>query len=234
VTAGNIVFDPLIETHLVEHLASGGICVVERGKRRGLDLLAQRLVDGREVAVRLARGVISVEEPERVRRVVGLCLDLVGHVEAEALRELQNEMVVGVNQLAAPLAHLAVRPIGGIGVHAAANARRGLVDSRGIARVLERERRGETGNSSADDSDPRGPALSPYGPGQCEGRHSGGTSDKLPAGDAARDAPFGFAGPLFTDDLYRYTARLRHLMDRSELNERTKQWSARHNVRLYT
>ena len=190
-----LVRDPVVDRHLVE--ADPRVRVGEERRRvaRLLHLILERLVDRLEVLVRVVRRVVVAEEPVRVRRAVRLGGDQVDGREPEALREVADRHVAGVDQLAAELRDLPVGPVAGIGVHAAAEARRRLVDGGGDALVGEGERRVQAGDAAADDCDPRrrrrGRAL-------CQRRRAGdrdgrtgytGTLQELTPGEGGLLAP---------------------------------------------
>ena len=75
--------------------------------------------------------------------------------QMEALGEVADRRVAGVDQLAAELGHLAVREVAAaVGVHAPADPVGGLVDGRADPLVLQAERGREPGDAAAHDRDP--------------------------------------------------------------------------------
>ena len=160
VAAGDVVLDPVVQRQLVEELPGGRGEVVERRIARRLHLALERVVHGLEVVARLRERVVGAEDPERVLRSVRLRAEQVDRRELEPLRELEDRLVVRVDQLAAELGLLAVRPkaspeLRPVGVHPAPEPTRRLVDVRGDALVLQRQRRRQPGDAAADDRDSR-------------------------------------------------------------------------------
>ena len=162
VATWDVVLDPVVDRHPVEEPAGVREVVVERRIARLLHLVLQDLMDGLEVLVRLVLGVHRAEHVVRVFAAVRLRAEQVDGAEAEALRELEDRLVIRVDQLTAELRLLAapeVRRDGGglrpVRVHPAAPARRRFVDVARDPLVLKGQRAGEAGDATSDDRDPR-------------------------------------------------------------------------------
>src|SRR5581483_6976945 len=147
--------DPLIRGHVVEELAERGEAVVERRERRVVELLLEGRRDRLEISGRLLPRVVMAVDPVRVLRAGGLRRDHVDQRQVEPLRQLLDRLVVGVDELAAPLTGLAVLPelTRQHRVHAAADVVRRFEDRAAHAVVLELERGAETRDAGADHRD---------------------------------------------------------------------------------
>ena len=178
--------DPVEHAHVVE-LARGVGEVVEGGGERCRRFVGgDRLEHRRKVGVGLRLGIeMALEEvcvlgPRRLRG------DEVVELEVEAVRQLADVAVAGIDELAAPLGHLVVGPGGGIGEHAPAGAAGGLVDGGGDAAVGQAHRAGEAGDPGAHDDD-----LGVVAPGTGDarqGKHARarrGSGEQLASRDAA-------------------------------------------------
>ena len=159
VTARDVRLDPVVDRHPVEgepRLREG---VPERRIARRLHLALQRVVHGLEVLRRLVVRVPPAEEPVRLRASVRLGAEEVDGGKGEPLRELQDGLVVRVDQLAAQLRLLPVRPeavaeLLPVGVHPPAHTARRLIHIGGEPLVLQGQRRRQPGDAAADDGDP--------------------------------------------------------------------------------
>src|SRR5947209_2917336 len=83
-----------------------------------LQLLLQERSERLEVPGQFFRAVMAIEEIHDVLCPVRSSPPQVDGVEAEALDQLVDGLMVAVDEFTAPLAHHTVRPCGGIGVHA--------------------------------------------------------------------------------------------------------------------
>src|SRR5262249_21433918 len=106
------------------------------------------------------RAVIAVAEIHEALRLVCARTPEIHGLEAEALNQVVNGLMVAVDELATPLAHETIGPGGGIGVHATSDAVGRFIDAARETGVLQRQSRSEAGNSGSDDSD-AGHASSP-------------------------------------------------------------------------
>ena len=146
--------DPLPDAHAVESHARRGLGLVGRLVAGRVEVPLEQRVDGLELPVRVgdrvegAEDVIGVLRP---RRLAGVEVD---RLETEAPGQAEDGLMVGVDELAAPLAHLAVPPIAGsVRVDPAADLPGGLVHGDGDARVVQGEGGGESAETRADDGD---------------------------------------------------------------------------------
>ena len=160
VAARDVVCDPVVHRHLVEELTRRRIAVVERRKPGRLHLPLQRVVHRLEIVARLRVRVLSAEDPVTVGRPVRLRLEQVDRRQIESPRELEDRLVVGIDQLAAQLRLLPVRPeavteLLPVGVHPPAHTPRRLIDIGVDPLVLEGQGRHQPGDAAADDGDPR-------------------------------------------------------------------------------
>src|SRR5204862_7967482 len=116
------------------------------------------LMDRLKVLVRLGLRVVGAVEEVSVLRSVWLGPAQVHRCESETPGQSEDRLVAAVDQLAAELGALGVRPVAGKlgegGVHPAAYAIRvRLVDGRGDAPVLQGQRGGESCDATAHDRD---------------------------------------------------------------------------------
>ncbi len=156
--AGNVVRDPVVHRHLVEHLTGRRRAVVQRRIAGRLQLLLEGLRDALEVDGRLVRCVVGAEDPVRILGTRRLRRQKVDCGEIELLREPEDLLVPRVDELAAELGLLAVVPevvteLGPVGVHAPADAVGRLVHVGVHALVLEDECCVEARDAAADDGD---------------------------------------------------------------------------------
>src|SRR6266496_3493837 len=121
----DILLDPLIHAQVVEPEPRLGKVVVGRGETSLLHLLLQERSERLEVPGQFFRAVIAIEE---IHDAVCSSPPQVDSLEAEALDQLVEGLMVAVDEFAAPLADHAVGPGGGIGVHATADAVGRFVD----------------------------------------------------------------------------------------------------------
>src|SRR5438067_10585497 len=98
------------------------------GETSLLHLLLQERSERLEVPGEFFRAVIAIEEIEDALCPICSCPPQVDGVEAKALDQLVYGLMVAVDEFTAPLAHHPVRPGGGIGVHATADAVGRFVD----------------------------------------------------------------------------------------------------------
>src|SRR5512133_1810235 len=115
-------------------------------------------MDWLKVLVRLGLRVVGAVEEVGVLRSVWLGPGQVHRCESEALGQSEDRLVAAVDQLAAELGALGIRPVAGklgeVGVHPAADASRvRLVDGRRDSSVLQGQRGGKPGDASAHDRD---------------------------------------------------------------------------------
>ena len=231
VATGHTALDPVIDAHVVEVRAGLRGAAVERGVAGGIDVLLDVVPDRVEVGLRLRVRVVVAEEVVGVGGVQGLGAEEVDPCQVEPARQAEDRLVAAVDQLAAVLAGLPVEPGRGVGVHAAADAARGLVDRRGDARVLQREGRVQARDAAADDCDPALVATMPDGR-ECGGRAGQRRSADCGAGHlqevAAREA-----GPaLGADCLHGATRALGFVEVGGQGVQVSQQWSTRHGHSL--
>ena len=195
-------FDPVVDAHRVERAAARGAQVEERRVAGVLDVAVERLVHRLEVAVRLRLRVVLAKEVIGVLRAVGHRPEQVVEREVEAFGQRLDGLVTAVDQLAAPLAHLAVAPVAThVREHAAADATGGLVDGGVDAGVLEGERRAQAGDAGTDDGDARGGgAARETGDGEARHRCRRAGQELAPGDRALRGLPAG--GALVADGLH--------------------------------
>ncbi len=126
---------------------------VGRGKTRLLQLLLQERSERLEVPGQFFHTVIAIGEIQDVLCPVRSSPPQVDGVEAEALDQLVDGVMVAVDEFTAPLANHIVRP-GGIGVHATADAVGRFIDAARETGVLQGESCVESRNSCSHNSDP--------------------------------------------------------------------------------
>src|SRR6266550_2365471 len=165
VTARNARVDPVVDAHVVEGHPARRVEVVERRITGRLDVTLERVVDGLEVAVGLVLWVVRPEEPVRVLRAVRFGAQQVDGRQLVALGQHEDRLVVRVDELAAPLARLALVPVAaGIGMHSATDPIGRLVDGARDTLVGEGQGGGEAGDPATDDRDAG--SCSQRGPGK--------------------------------------------------------------------
>ncbi len=201
--AGHTGVDPVSDGRVVERDGGGVVTVPGRGGAAGLHVVLDQLPDRLEVGVRLrARVVGAVEAQDLVGPGRGGRPDR-GGGESEALAEIEDGVVGGVDQLTAVLGYLALLPEPGVGraaagVHPAADPGRvRLVDGGGDALVRQGEGGVEPGDPRADDGDPghRGDVSGGDGPGGAGTRSDRDTRQADPErGRAGEQGPAGRAG----------------------------------------
>src|SRR6266852_2032754 len=140
---------------MVEPVPRLGKAGVGRGKTSLLQLLLQKRSERLEVPGQFFRAVIAIEEIHDVLCPVRSSPPQVDGVEAEALDQLMDGLMVAVDEFTAPLAYHTVRPGGGIGVHATADAVGRFIDTARETGVLQGESCVESRDSRTDDSDSR-------------------------------------------------------------------------------
>ncbi|HBE27673.1 MAG TPA: hypothetical protein DDW25_02160, partial [Ktedonobacter sp.] len=116
------MLDPLIHAQMVEPEPLLGKASVGRGVTSLLHLLLQERSERLEVPGQFFRAVIAIEEIHDVLCPICSSPPQVDGVEAEALDQLVDGLMVAIDEFTAPLANHTVRPGGGIGVHATTNA----------------------------------------------------------------------------------------------------------------
>ena len=189
---GDVLLDPVPGAQVIEeHRPRRLRRFLPGGRIEVVGVVLQLRGDGLEVLEGLVDAVVPGEEPERVGGARRLGGDLVHQRQAEAGGQRDHGGVAGVEELAAPFAGLAVDPVRGVGVDAAADGRR-FVDGGGEARVLQGERRVEPGDAAADDGDAR--ALPGRGAQRAaaagQHRRRGGPLEDLAPARPAPGAPF--------------------------------------------
>ena len=209
VAAGDVLLDPAVDGQPVEKAAGRRRAGVRRRVAGRVVLVVEDLQHRLEVTVELLVRVVVAEEPVRLGRVRRLRGEHVGDDEPEAVGEREDRLVAAVDQLAAPLARLSVRPVGvgrryerAVRVHAAADpVGRRLVDGGGHACVGEGQRGGQTGDTAADDGDPRRRrrvrarcARESEWAGRDHGACDSGALEELAARERALRAPFAQLG----------------------------------------
>jgi hypothetical protein len=95
-----------------------------------------------------------VAEIHQALRLVCSRTPQINGLEAEALNQVVNGLMVAVDELTAPFAHETIEPCG-IGVHATADADGRFIDAARETGVLQGQSRSEAGNSGSNDSDAR-------------------------------------------------------------------------------
>src|SRR6266567_7332675 len=150
----DILLDPIIHAQMVEPEPLLGKAGVGRGKTSLLQLLLQERSERLEVPGQFFRAVIAIEEIHDVLCPVRSSPPQVDGVEAEALDQLVDGLVVAVDEFTAPLANHTIRPGGGIGVHATADAVGRFIDTARETGVLQGESCVESRNSCTHNSDP--------------------------------------------------------------------------------
>src|SRR2546421_1256148 len=179
----DILLDPIRDAQMVEPEALLGKVSVGRGETSLLHLLPQERSERLEVSGQFFRTVKAIAEIHDVLCPLRSCPLQVDGVEAEALDELVDVLMVAVDEFPAPLADHPVGPGGAIGVHATADAVGRFVDTARETSVLQGKSCVESSDSRADDSDPghsSSPLLLPAAhPGQA--RQPGDTNSCSPA-----------------------------------------------------
>ena len=169
--------DPLRRRHVIEHslrrrrLPVRWQVVAERG-----DIGRQRRLHRDEIALDVGEAVGSLVEPRDGLAARRFGVEEVVQRQPEACRQLADGHVRAVDQLAPPLGDLALGEGAGLGPAAATDAGCPFVECRVHARLPQRVRRGEAGESRADDRhaaafSPRSDDRGPRGSGDRERRH---------------------------------------------------------------
>ena len=110
-----------------------------------------RVEHRREIDLGLRLGVVAADEVVGVLGAAPLRREQIVERQAEALRQFPDGRVAGVDQLAAPLGHLAAGEVARVAEHPPADAARRLVHGGRDVAVGELERAGEPGDAAADD-----------------------------------------------------------------------------------
>ena len=119
-------FNPVEDAHLVESNPTVRVDEVRRRIARSMDVGLQGLMDGLKVLVRLGLRVVRAVEEVGVVGSARLGPGQVHRRQAEPLGKAEDRLVAAVDQLAAELGALPIRPVAGefgeIRVHPAADA----------------------------------------------------------------------------------------------------------------
>ncbi len=177
--AWDAAVDPLGDRHLIELLPFGRELVVSGRFAGGFEILGDRLLNAAPpVLVSLLHGVVAAEQLVGVAqaRISGEVVER----QAEASGEADDRLVIGVDQLSAPFAHLIVRPYRRGREHPPADPVRGFIDGAGDSGILQGERRVEPGDPRPDDGDAGfGRRSEGRFRNRCARRHRSGASDEL-------------------------------------------------------
>ena len=117
----HVLFDPVIGAQMVKPITRFCIAGMCRWETRFLNLLLQNRIDRFKASPHFLRIVISIEEIHDGLRLIWYCSPQVDSFEFKALDQAQECVVIIINKFTAQFTHHAIRPDGGIRMHAPAN-----------------------------------------------------------------------------------------------------------------
>ena len=247
--------DPLPDAHAVERHPRRRPGLVGRLLTRRGEISPEERIHRLELTIGVGDRVGSAQHVEGVLRAGRLGGVEIQGPETEASGEPQDRLMIGVDELPAPLADLAVPPVARrVRVDPAADLARGLVHGGGDAGIVKGQRSAEAPQTRPDDGH-RGRWLSrrrllrrrrrlrgvePIGAERQPGRRRAAAQEECTPRDRARAvAPgrlrtpaFARSGPLGPDHGGRDAPPVRDRLDGREGHDRSSEWRPGHEPLL--